>query len=128
MPSEIDALIASINRKAKWDVLVRGADLVHVTCQRNTTGCLAFDLMLGGGWPLNCWNEIIGNESSGKTTMILKTIAANQALNPDYHTLWVACRGLRPEPGHSDLGVDVTRITFVQDQRHGACLRRRCSP
>ena len=99
MPTEIDALIASINRKAKWDVLVRGADLVHVTYQRNTTGSLAFDLMLGGGWPLNCWNEVIGNESSGKTTMILKTIAANQAANPELSHPVGGLRGLRPGLG-----------------------------
>jgi recombination protein RecA len=112
MPSEIDALIATINRKAKEDVLVRGSDLRHLTWQRATTGSLALDLALGGGWPLNCWNEIIGNESSGKTAMILKTIAAQQALIPTYHTLWVASEDFDPSWA-TTLGVDVDRITFV---------------
>jgi recombination protein RecA len=36
------------------------------------------------------WNEIIGNESSGKTSMIFQTIAAQQRLNPDFAVLWIA--------------------------------------
>ena len=45
--------------------------------------------------------------------MVLKTIAANQALNPNYHTLWVASEDFDPAWAQ-DLGVDVTRITFVK--------------
>jgi recombination protein RecA len=68
--------------------------------------------MLGGGWPLNQWNEIIGNESNGKTVMVLKTIAANQALNPDHHTLWVASEEFVPDWAMT-LGVDLSRITLA---------------
>ena len=57
----------------------------------------AFDLMLGGGWPLNCWNEIIGLESHGKTVMALKTLAANMADDPDYMALWVASEDFNKE-------------------------------
>ena len=110
---EIDALIASINRKQKEEVLIRGTDLRHVTYQRCTTGSLAFDLALGGGWPLNCWNEVIGLESSGKTVLALKTLAANQEINPEYHTLWVAAEDPPPSDWVEVLGVDVSRITFV---------------
>lgn len=112
MPTEIDALIREINKKQQEEVLVRGADLRHVTYQRATTGALAFDLMLGGGWPLNCWNEVIGNESAGKTAIVLKTIAANEALNPDYHTLWVAAEEFDPEWAEA-LGANLDNFTFV---------------
>ena len=93
-------------------MLIRGSDLRHVTYQRATTGSLAFDLMLGGGWPLNCWNEVIGNESAGKTAIVLKTIAANQALNPEYHTLWVAAEEFDPEWA-ATLGINLDGFTFV---------------
>jgi len=112
MANPIDALIASINRKQKETVLVRGAELKHLTFQRATTGALAFDIALGGGWPLNCWNEVIGNESAGKTVMVLKTIAANQALNPEYHTLWVASEDFNMAWAE-ELGIDIDRVTFV---------------
>ena len=112
MPKEIDALIALINRKQKEELLVPGSSLRNTTFQRTTTGSLAFDVMLGGGWPLNCWNEIIGHESSGKSTMALKTVAANQARNPDYHTLWVASEDFDPAWAE-ELGVNIDNITFV---------------
>ena len=110
--SEIDALIEQINRRQKQEILVRGSALQQTAWQRATTGSLVFDVMLGGGWPLNAWNEIIGVESSGKTTIVLKTIAANQALNPDYHTLWVASEDFDRDWATA-LGVDVDRMTFV---------------
>jgi recombination protein RecA len=59
------------------------------TPRRFTTGSLSLDLALGGGWRANQWNEIYGAESSGKTAITLKAIAANQRLNPDHTTLWV---------------------------------------
>lgn len=112
MPQDIDALIRSVNRRYKEHVLVAGEELRQRTYPRCTTGSLPFDVMLGGGWPLNCWNEIIGTESSGKTTMALKTIAANQLGNPGYHTLWVAAEDLDLNWATA-LGVDIDRCTFV---------------
>jgi recombination protein RecA len=112
VPAEIDALIRTINTKQKAEVLVPGSRLRRMTYQRGTTGSLTFDVALGGGWPLNAWNEIIGNESSGKTTIILKALAAHQQRNPAHHTLWIASEDFDPEWA-MDLGVDVDRMTFV---------------
>jgi recombination protein RecA len=122
--SEIDALIDSINKKG--EILFRGADLIDVRFARATSGSLSLDLMLGGGWPLNCLNEIIGNESSGKTSITLKTIAAQQALNPEHHTLWVASEDFDIAWAQT-LGVDVSKMTFVMsnimEEAYESCLR-----
>jgi len=125
-PSAIDVLIADINKETKSDTLIKGSELLHRTYQRATTGALAFDLMLGGGWPVNGVNEIIGLESMGKTTLALKTIAANQALDPEYHTLWVAAEDFDMSWAQV-LGVDVSRLTFVMsnimEEAYEACDR-----
>lgn len=80
---------------------------------RITTGSLAFDLALGGGWPTNNWTEVVGNESSGKTSTVLKSIAKNQKLNPDFIAFWVAS-----EPFDDVLaeacGVDRSRVILVE--------------
>jgi recombination protein RecA len=112
MPTELDAVIAAVNKKAKREVLVRGADLRHQTFQRVTTGSLSFDLALGGGWPLNVPNEIIGLESMGKTVMAMQTVAANQGIDPDYHTVWGASEELDPVWAAKN-GMDLDRVTFV---------------
>jgi recombination protein RecA len=70
--------------------------------------------MLGGGWPTNQWSEIIGNESSGKTAIAYKTIAANQALDPDYTALWVAAEDYVPQYAKA-IGVDLDRLWVVEN-------------
>jgi recombination protein RecA len=126
MPTDIDKIIADSNKKAKKDLLVRGADLLHQSFQRCTTGSLSFDLALGGGWPLNCVNEVIGLESMGKTVITLKTVAANQAMNPDHHTLWVAAEDF-DFPWAAQCGVDASHMTFVQsnimEEAYESCVR-----
>lgn len=94
------------------DRLILGSDLATQETKRCSTGSLSFDLMLGGGWPLNVWNEIVGNESSGKTVLALKTIAANQARDPKYTTLWVASEDFVPSWA-AKLGVDLSRLIVV---------------
>jgi len=110
---EIDALIQRINKKLDTPVLVRGSALRELTFQRVSTGSFSFDVMLGGGWPLNSWNEIIGNESHGKTVMALKTIASAQNANPGHETLWVASEDFNIRWAQT-LGVDLDRITLAQ--------------
>ena len=80
---------------------------------RITTGVLAYDLMLGGGWPVNQWSEIIGEESSGKTALAYKTIAANQAADPEFTALWVAAEEYVPEYAKA-IGVDLDRLWVVE--------------
>lgn len=80
---------------------------------RYTTGSLAFDLAMGGGFPANNWTEVVGNESHGKTSFVLKAIAANQKVNPDFTVIWVAA-----EPFDDSLaemcGVDRSGIFLIE--------------
>ena len=108
--TQADALIAAVNKRLKSEVLMYASRLQ--TFQRVTTGSLSFDLMLGGGWPLNCWNEIIGLESHGKTVMALKTLAANMADDPDYMALWVASEDFNKDWALA-LGVDLNRVVLA---------------
>ena len=127
MSTDIDVLIAEINKAAKDDeLIVKGSALVHRTWQRVTTGSLGIDLALGGGWPLNSPNEIIGQPSSGKTTIAIKTIAANQAVNPDYEAVWVAAEDF-DYAWAQRLGMDLDRVTFVttnlMEEVYEICLK-----
>jgi len=122
--TEIDDLMAKMNKKDT--LLYKGADLLDRRFLRASTGSLSFDLMLGGGWPLNGINEIIGNESSGKTSMTLKTIATQQALDPHYHVVWAASEDF-DFGWAATLGVDASRMTFIlsniMEEVYEACLQ-----
>lgn len=108
----IETIIAAANKKYGEGTIIKGSEIKELHVPRCTTGSLAFDVMLGGGWPLNQWNEIIGNESNGKTVMALKTIAANQALDPEYQGLWIAAEHFVPDWAET-LGVDMSRLYVV---------------
>lgn len=108
----LESIVAAISKKYGDDVLIKGSDIKQ-DVPRITTGILAFDLMLGGGWPLNQWSEIIGEESSGKTALAYKTIAANQQLNPDFTALWIAAETYVPQYARA-IGVDTDRLWVVE--------------
>ena len=106
------SIIASVNKKYGEDIVIQGSEM-REELPRITTGVLAFDLMLGGGWPTNQWSEIIGDESSGKTAIAYKTIAANQALDPEFIAMWVAAEEFVPEYAKA-IGVDLERLWVVE--------------
>lgn len=111
MPS--DPFIAEMNKILGAEIIVSAEDISVL--HRYTTGSLSLDLILGGGFPANLWTEIIGNESSGKTATVLKTIAANQAADPSFKTFWVASEHFDSDQARS-LGVDLSRVTVARTQ------------
>ena len=108
----IEEIVSSVNKKFGEDVMVKGSRIAE-KLPRITTGVLAFDMMLGGGWPVNQWSEIVGDESSGKTAIAYKTIAANQERDPDWIALWVAAEEYVPEYAEA-IGVDLDRLWVVE--------------
>jgi recombination protein RecA len=104
---------AELAKKFGRDVLVQGKELKGRVVLRQSTGSLALDMMLGGGWPLNQPNEIIGMPSSGKTSMVLKTIAIAQAANPKHRTLWVASEPF-VEQWAEAAGIDMDRMEIAE--------------
>lgn len=108
------AVAARINKKLGVEALIVGSDLKIP--RRFTSGSLALDVALGGGWPGNQWCEVIGRESHGKTAVVLKTIAANQRADAQFTTLWVAAEHYNPEYAEF-CGVDNTRVIVFPTQK-----------
>jgi recombination protein RecA len=113
MPASTRAFTSKLNKILGEDVIIPAEDLVIP--RRYTSGSLALDVILGGGFPGNQWTEIIGLESSGKTATLLKMIAANQRLDPDFTVLWVAGEHFDSEQAEA-LGVDLTRVDIARTQ------------
>lgn len=109
--SEALKVVAQINKKLGANTVVT-ADLVQVP-KRITTGSLTLDVVLGGGWPMNHWVEVIGEASHGKTAIALKTIGANQKIDPDFTAVWIAAEQF--DPGYAEMcGVDTSRVILVE--------------
>jgi recombination protein RecA len=105
-------VVAKLNKKFGDDTIVIGSNIRDLS-ERFTSGSLALDVALGGGWPANQWHEIIGEESNGKTAIAFKTIAANQKKDPEFTTVWVAAE--QWVPSYAELcGVDVSRVFVIE--------------
>jgi recombination protein RecA len=111
--AEARKIMAQINKKMGSDVVVMGADIRHDLISRFSSGSVTYDYILGGGFPANQWHELRGEPSHGKTAIALKTIAANQATNPDFTTVWVAAEQWVPEYAEM-CGVDVSRMIVIE--------------
>ena len=113
MSPAVKAVAAQINKKYGDHTVMLGSEIIPMV-DTITTGSLSFDAAMGGGWATNHWNEIVGQYSAGKTMVVLKTIAANQALNPKFTTVWFAAEDFH-EPYAKMLGVDLTRVVIMEE-------------
>ena len=103
----VEELMSEVRKEHGEGAIVRGTD--REVLPRLTTGAIGFDLMLGGGIPAGQPSEVIGEFSSGKTSFVLKMIAANQALDPAFTVLWIASEPF-VEPWALTAGCDLERI------------------
>ena len=110
---EAKKVAALLNKRFGENVVVVGSDIRADLIPRITSGSTTLDYVLGGGFPGNQWNELIGESSHGKTAVALKTIAANQRLNPDHTTVWVAAEQWVPEYA-AMCGVDTSRVIVIE--------------
>ena len=110
---EARKVLAQLNKKFGDGVVVLASDIRTDIIPRITSGSTTLDYVLGGGFPGNQWNELVGEPSHGKTALALKTIAANQKLNPDYTTVWVAAEQWVPEYA-AMCGVDMERVIVIE--------------
>ncbi len=112
MSTDARAVAEKINKKLGAGTVLRGSDIDYTEIPRITTGCLSLDVALGGGWPANQWNEVIGLESAGKTLLAFKTIAANQQRDPDWAVAWVCAEDFVEEYALL-CGVDIDRVYLI---------------
>ena len=111
LTGELAKVFSNINKKMGADTIVLGSEITEKG-KRFTSGSVAIDVALGGGWPANQWHEIIGEASNGKTAIALKTIAANQVKDPEFTTVWVAAEEWVSEYAEM-CGVDLSRVYVV---------------
>ena len=112
MNPDLAKVVAKLNKKFGADTIILGKDIRDDVISRITSGSLALDVALGGGWPTNQWHEIVGEASNGKTALALKTVAANQARDPEFTTVWVAAE--QWVPSYAEMcGVDLDRIYVI---------------
>lgn len=112
---ELDAVVAKLRKEHGDDILLWGSEIQRELIPRCTTGALSLDVALGGGWPMNQWVEIIGEESSGKSAAIAKTLAANMKRDPNWVAFYADAEGTADGPWMEAMGVDMDRLIIMND-------------
>src|SRR5262245_42170527 len=112
MPKSLAEVLRQINKEFGEDTVIVGSRMKGRTIDRLSSGVLSFDAVLGGGWPVGQWSEIIGNESHGKTLMAQSTVIAGQQASPRHTTLWIAGEPVNFEWCET-LGMDLGKVQFV---------------
>lgn len=79
-----------------------------------------FNAMLGGGFAKGRIVELYGENSSGKTTMLIETIAKNQKENPDFTAAWFETEGSIDQQTLEMFNVDLERLVFWNQDDVGA--------
>lgn len=102
--------IKKLNKKLGAELVIHADALT--TQRRFTSGSVAWDAALGGGYPANQWIEVVGPSSAGKTFTTFKCVAANQREDPEFMTLWVAGEHFDRDQAEA-LGVDLSRVVLV---------------
>lgn len=78
------------------------------------TGIIALDKALGGGIPLGRMVEIMGKQSSGKTTIALSLAANAQRAYPNKHVVYIDSEKALDLSWAQKLGVDLSRMEYVE--------------
>ena len=110
---EAKKVLALLNKKFGQGFSIVADEIPDDIIPRFTSGSTTLDYVLGGGFPGNLWNELIGEPSHGKTAVALKTIAANQKKNSNFTTVWVAAEAWVPEYAVM-CGVDTSRVIVIE--------------
>ena len=95
----------------------KGSILVHTEPRKIetvSTGILALDKALGGGIALGRYVELLGNPSSGKTTIVLSIMAQAQNKYPDKTVVYVDAEHALDTEWAVKLGIDLSRFDHVE--------------
>ena len=120
MNDKVKKAIADIDKKWGKGQAIVSLTEKDATVKRCSSGSLALDIALGGGYPYGRIIEIFGPESSGKTTLVLSAMVQAQKQYPDKMVSYIDAEFAFDPVYAENLGLDLSpdKFTFAQPE-HG---------
>jgi len=88
--------------------------------------CMTYDIEMAAPYHNYVANEFVVHNSAGKTFLVLKTIAANQRLDPNWTVVWFATEDFSDSYARM-LGVDVDRVIVrnevIMERVYDECIK-----
>lgn len=116
LPGELGALVSKVVASKEYgNPFIRASsrrmDTMHVR-----TGILSLDLCFGGGWTESRAHMLVGEKSSGKSTIALQSIASVQRKYPDAYAAYIDVEGTFDHAWAKKRGVDLERTIVVEPE------------
>ena len=97
-------------------MVMRPASAALMTFRHIRTNVFTLDMGLFGGLPLSMNSMVYGWESSGKTTIAMRTVASAQHMFPDKQVVFIDLEGTFDRVWAMSHGVDIDRLLLVQPE------------
>lgn len=115
LTGEIADVVAAVKKNYSPMVITHGTS-EKVSYGRLSTGILAADLCLAGGWMKSRGHMVYGNKSAGKSTLSYRTIAAAQREFPDQIPALIDIEGTYDPAWAKRHHVDTERLLLVEPE------------
>jgi len=99
-----------LNKYFKKMIIAPASLMIGSEIPRISSGSIALNIEIGGGFPRGRLIEIFGRESSGKTYITLKTMAEAQKLGKG---LWIDAEGVFDPAWSKLVGVDLDKLDLA---------------
>lgn len=121
---DIDSISAGINKTAGKTIVGRlsNSDDLKEKLKHKfiPTPSINVNTAIGGGWPIGNISIVCGLEDSGKTAILLESIALAQRNDPNFVPLWLESEASLKESMLDMFGIDKERFVLIEHDRDGA--------
>lgn len=112
---KLNEIKTKLNKDYGKGTIMNLAEKTHTDVDAISSGSFGLDIALGiGGFPRGRMVEIIGWESSGKTTLAIETIVQEHKTKPDAMCLIIDAEHAFDRVYAEALGVDMSRLDIAQ--------------
>ena len=111
----LNAIADAINKKAGKVVIGKASDkemIDKLTVEVIPTASMRVNKAIGGGWPKGHFSILTGGPDSGKTFLLLETIAKNMEEDPNFTACWIESEGSLNNEPLDMFGIDRDRFYF----------------
>ena len=112
--SEIDDLVASVNKKYKTNIVRKASELKSVEFIPYSSPKMNY--LTRGGVPVGRMIELVGLPQSGKTTTTLDVVANFQKKYPDKYCVYLDAENTIDKEWGETLGVDWSKVILIQPE------------
>lgn len=112
---DLNDIVDSINKKAGSIIIGNASNEVirqKLTVEVIPTASMKVNEAIGGGWPKKHFSILTGDADSGKTFLLLETIAKNMKEDPNFIACWIESEGSLNNEPLDMFGIDRNRFYF----------------